>query len=334
MTLPELHLADWRRTKDTLHLYCQIVGKVRLATTAPRNHWWNAPLYVDVRGLTTRRLHHKETTFQIDFDFVDHSLVVRTHDGRSRSFELDDGVSVADFDARLHQALSELEVDVEIKEHPFGLPMRMPFPEDREHASWDRTAIERYWRILDWTDAAFEEFSGWFSGKSSPVHLFWHSFDLAVTRFSGRPAPPTETDAVTQEAYSHEVISFGFWPGDDNTPDATYYSYISPEPDGLRDQPLPLGDWVAAATGSLAVLPYDTVRQARDPRGALLAFLQGAYEAGARRAGWDTSAFESKWCPTPSQLRQLQATAAHALGRPGYQGAVPIPFSSASEGDD
>jgi hypothetical protein len=321
MALPELHLADWRPTKDTLHLYCQIVGKVRLATTAPRNHWWNAPLYVGVRGLTTRRLHHQETTFQIDFDFVDHSLVVCTRDGRSRSFELADGVPVADFDARLHQALSELGVDVEIKEHPFGLPMTTPFPEDREHASWDRTAIERYWRILDWTDAAFEEFSGWFIGKTSPVHLFWHSFDLAVTRFSGRPAPPIEADAVTQEAYSHEVISFGFWPGDDNTPDATYYSYTSPEPDGLRDQPLPLGDWVTAGTGSLAVLPYDAVRQARDPRGALFAFLQGAYEAGARLAGWDTSTFESRWCPTPSQLRQLQATAAHAFGRPEFSAA-------------
>jgi hypothetical protein len=149
VTLPELHLADWRPTKDTLHLYCQIVGKVRLATTPPRNHWWNAPLYVDVRGLTTRRLHDDDTTFEIGFDFVDHSLVVRTHDDRSRSFELADGVPVADFDARLHRALSELGVDVEVKEHPFGVPMTTPFPEDREHASWDRNAIERYSRILD-----------------------------------------------------------------------------------------------------------------------------------------------------------------------------------------
>ena len=152
MTLPELHLADWRPTKDTLHLYCQIVGKVRLATTPPRNHWWNAPLYVDVRGLTTRRLHHDDTTFQIDFDFVDHSLLVRTHDGRSRSFELADGVPVADFDAWLHRELSELGIDVEIKEQPFGLPIKTPFPQDREHASWDRDAIERYGRILDWSD--------------------------------------------------------------------------------------------------------------------------------------------------------------------------------------
>jgi Family of unknown function (DUF5996) len=321
MTLPELHLVDWRPTKDTLHLYCQIVGKVRLATTAPRNHWWNAALYVDVRGLTTRRLHHDETTFQIDLDFVDHSLVVRTHDGRVGSFDLADGVSVADFDARLHQVLSELGVDIEIKEHPFGVPMTTPFPQDHEHGSWDRDAIERYGRILDWSDSVFEEFSGWFRGKTSPVHLFWHSFDLAVSRFSGRPAPPIPTDAVTQEAYSQEVISFGFWAGDDDVTDAAYYSYTSPEPDGLRDQPLPMGDWVASGNRSLALLPYDVVRTARDPRGVLLAFLQGAYEAGARLAGWNASAFESKWCPDPRQLRELQANAAHDFGRPGFDPA-------------
>jgi hypothetical protein len=316
MTLPELHLADWRPTKDTLHLYCQIVGKVRLATTPPRNHWWNAPLYVDMRGLTTRRLHHNDRTFQIDFDFVDHALIVRTSDGASRSLALADGVPVADFDAGLHRALGELGVDVEIDEHPFGVPMKTPFPRDREHASWDRDAIERYGRILDWSDSVFEEFSGWFNGKTSPVHLFWHSLDLAVTRFSGRAAPPIEADAVTQEAYSQELISFGFWAGDDNVPDAAYYSYTSPEPEGLRDQPLPAGDWVEFGNGSLAILHYDAVRTSADPRGALLAFLQAGYEAGARLAGWDTRSFESKWCPSPAQLDQLQADAAHDFGRP------------------
>ena len=307
--LDELHLADWRPTKDTLHLFCQIVGKVRLATTPPRNHWWNAPLYVDLRGLTTRRLHHNEKTFQIDFDFVDHALRVRTRDGRARSFDLVDGLAVADFDTQLHEVLRELGVDVEIKEEPFGVPMTTPFPLDRAHASWDRAAIERYGRILDWTDGVFEEFSGWFSGKTSPVHLFWHSFDLAVTRFSGRPAPPISADAVTEEAYSHEAISFGFWAGDDNIPDAAYYSYTSPEPERLRDQALPVGDWVASGSGSLATLPYDVVRTAPDPRRSLLAFLQGAYEAGASLAGWDTSSFESKWCPSPSELHDFRSIA-------------------------
>ena len=315
MTLPELHLADWRPTKDTLHLYAQIVGKVRLATTPPRNHWWNAALYTDVRGLTTRRLRHDGTTFEITIDFLDDSLVVSTADGRTRAFGLD-GLSVADFDVRIHAVLEELGVDVEIVEVPFGVPMTTPFPEDREHAAWDGDAVRRFGLVLDWSDSIFQEFSGWFSGKTSPVHFFWHSFDLAVTRFSGRPAPPGSGDPVSNEAYSHEVISFGFWPGDDKVGDAAYYSYTAPEPEGLRAQPLPVGAWTDSGNGSLAVLPYETVRTAPDPRTTLLAFCQGAYEAGARLADWDTTAFSSRWCPTPEQLEQLQTTAAAQLGRP------------------
>jgi Family of unknown function (DUF5996)/Zn-finger in ubiquitin-hydrolases and other protein len=314
-TLPQLHLADWRTTKDTLHLYCQIVGKIRLATTTPRNHWWNVPLYVDVRGLTTRRLRHRRTTFEITIDLVDHALVVRTADGRTKSFGLGSGMPVADFDARIHAILGELGIDVEIREEPFGVSMTTPFAQDLAHASWDREAISRFARILDWSDSVFEEFSGWFNGKTSPVHLFWHSFDLAVTRFSGRPAPPLEADRVTREAYTHEVISFGFWPGDDNLGDAAYYCYTAPEPDGLRDQPLSAGGWVESSTGLLAILPYEAVRTARTPRTTLLAFCQSAYEAGARLAGWDTTSFESTWCPTPEQLRQLHASAAADFGR-------------------
>lgn len=313
--LPELHLADWRATKDTLHLYCQIVGKIRMSTTPPRNHWWHVPLYVDVRGISTRRMHHGGTTFEITFDFVDRALVVATADGRSEGFELRDGLSVADFDRRLHGTLADLGVDVEIKEQPFGVPMTTPFGEDSEHASWDRDAVERFGWILDWSDAVLEEFTGWFCGKTSPVHLFWHGLDLAVTRFSGRPGAPTQGDAVTQEAYSRELISFGFWAGDDNVGDAAYYSYTSPEPDGLRDQPLSVGQWIEFGSGSLAVLPYETVRTAADPRTTLLAFCQSAYEAGSRLAGWDTDAFESAWCPTPSQLKTLHASAAATFGR-------------------
>jgi hypothetical protein len=313
--LPELHLADWRATKDTLHLYSQILGKIRLATTAPRNHWWNVPLYVDVRGVTTRRLHHRDTTFDISMDFVDHAVIVRTADGRTRSFELGNGLPVAEFDARIHAMLRELDIDVEIKEEPFGVPMTTPFAQDVEHASWDREAIERFGRILDWSDSVFEEFSGWFNGKTSPVHLFWHSFDLAFARFSGRPAVPMDADRVTQEAYSQEVIAFGFWAGDDQIGDAAYYSYTSPEPEGLRDQELSAGEWIERGSGSLAVLPYETVRTARDPKTTLLAFCQSAYEAGARLAGWDTGGFESTWCPSPGQLQQLHASAAADFGR-------------------
>jgi hypothetical protein len=316
MTLPELHLADWRPTKETLHLYVQIVGKIRLATTPPRNHWWNVPLYVDTRGLTTRRLHYQGTTFEIAFDFVDHVLIVRTADGRARSFELRSGESVAEFDRRLHAALAELDIDVEIKEEPFGLPMTTPFPRDLEHASWDRDAIERFARILDWSDSVFEKFSGWFNGKTSPVHLFWHGLDLAVTRFSGRRGAALEADLVTQEAYSHEVISFGFWAGDDTVGDAAYYSYTAPEPERLRDEPLSCGEWIEYGSGSLALLPYESVQSARDPQTTLLAFCQSAYEAGARLAGWDTSGFESRWCPTPAQLKEFHATAIAEFGRP------------------
>jgi hypothetical protein len=193
--------------------------------------------------------------------------------------------------------------------------MTTPFPEDVSHASWDRDAIVSFGRILDWSDSVLEEFSGWFNGKTSPVHLFWHSLDLAVTRFSGRPGVPVDADSVTQEAYSQELISFGFWAGDDNLGDAAYYSYTAPEPEGLRDQPLPGGEWIAFGSGSLAILPYEAVRTARDPKATLLAFCQSAYEAGARLAGWDTSGFESRWCPSPTQLQQLRASAAATAGR-------------------
>ena len=178
--LPPLPLDEWEPTKDTLHLWAQIVGKVRMASSPPRNHWWHVPLYVDVRGLTTRRMHAASgVTFQIDFDFVDHRLVVRTNDGASESFELVDGLTVAEFDEKLHATLAAVDADVAILEVPFGVRMTTPFPDDREHAAYDRDAVERFWHILDWTDGVFEEFAGWYCGKTSPVHLFWHSLDLA-----------------------------------------------------------------------------------------------------------------------------------------------------------
>jgi Family of unknown function (DUF5996) len=305
--LPELPLAEWEETKDTLHLWVQIVGKVRLASTAPRNHWWHVPLYVDVRGLTTRRMHAGNGVgFEIGFDFVDHRLVVMTNRGDVESFELLDGLSVADFDGKLHAILAKLDVDVAIHETPYRVPTTTPFPQDRKHAAYDREAVERFWRILDWTDEVFEEFAGWFCGKTSPVHLFWHGLDLAVTRFGGRRAPVLpKAGSVDREAYSHEVISFGFWAGDQNMREPSYYSYTAPEPAGLRQQPLrPEGaSW--PEQGSLALLPYEAVRRAADPRAALLAFLESAYEAGAKTAGWDRADLESSWCPTPPELSDL-----------------------------
>ena len=315
--LPALPSDAWEPTKTTLHLWVQIVGKVKLATTAPRNHWWNVPLYLDVRGLTTRRLHHAQVSFQIDFDFVDHRLLVRTSRGQQGSFRLQEGLSVACFDRQLHHLLDQLGVDVPIREDPYGVPISTPFPNDTEHAAYDPDSVLRYWQVLDWVDTVLEEFSGWYCGKQSPVHLFWHSLDLAVTRFSGRRAPPRAgADPVTREAYSHEVISFGFWPGDDNVPDAAYYSYTAPEPKGLREQPLAVGSWIpSGASSSLAIVPYEEVRTSDDPRRMVLAFCESAYEAGARLAGWDTAAFTSSACPTPEELQELQVTAAGQFGR-------------------
>ena len=307
--LPAIPLEPWEPTQNTLHLWAQIVGKIRMASSPPRNHWWHVPLYVDVRGLTTRRLHAQNgVSFEIAFDFVDHRLVVQTNRGGVESFALVDGLSVSSFDEQVHAALRSLDVDVKILESPFGIPtMTTRFPADYEHASYDQDAVERYWRVLDWTDWVFEEFSGWFCGKTSPVHLFWHSFDLAVTRFSGRRAPPLpDADHVTQEAYTHEVISFGFWAGDANVREPSYYSYTAPEPAGLRDQPLVDGaTWVEQGAGSLALLPYEVVRTSADPRRTLLAFLQAAYLAGAETAGWDTGELASSFCPPPAAVKEL-----------------------------
>src|SRR5712691_11660367 len=204
--LPELPLTEWEPTKNTLHLWAQIVGKVRLASTAPRNHWWHVPLYVDVRGLTTRRMHAKSgVSFEIDFDFVDHRLAVATNGGAVESFELVDGLSVAEFDEKLHTTLARLGVDVTIRETPYEVPMTTPFPADREHAAYDRDAVERFWRILDWTDEVFEEFAGWYCGKTSPVHLFWHSFDLALSRFGGRRARTPLPARLTRTRWSRSA---------------------------------------------------------------------------------------------------------------------------------
>jgi uncharacterized protein DUF5996 len=300
IALPELPLAAWEDTKTTLHLWSQIVGKVRLASTTPRNHWWNVTLYLDVRGLTTRRMHATNgVVFQIDFDFVDHRLVVKTNRGETESFELVDGLSVASFDEQLHATLARLGVDVAIRESPFGLPVTTSFTADREHASYDADAVERLWRILDWTDGVLEEFAGRFCGKTSPVHLFWHGFDLAVARFGGKRAPERgDVNAVDRQAYSHEIIPFGFWVGDQIVREPTYYSYTSPEPAGLRETPLAPAEarWIEYGAGSLAVLSYDDVRTAAAPRGTLLEFFESAYQAGAGTAGWDREALA--WEPT------------------------------------
>jgi hypothetical protein len=298
-------LSEWADTKQTLHLWAQIVGKVRMASSPPRNHWWHVPLYVTVRGLTTRRLHGADgSSFEIDFDFLEHRLVVRTDRGELETFPLRDGLSVSEFDTKLHATLQALGIDVPIREIPFGVPVTTPFTSDREHASYEPEIVQRFWRALEWADAVFEEFAGWYCGKTSPVHLFWHSLDLAVTRFGGGRAPTlAQADPVTREAYSHEAISFGFWPGDENVPDASFYSYTAPEPEGLRQGALrpDTAVWTDQGGGSLARLSYEDVRAAADPRATLLNFLESAYRAGADAAGWDRAELASTWCPGPGE---------------------------------
>jgi hypothetical protein len=306
LQLPALPLESWESTKDTLHLWLQIVGKVRLAVAPGRNQWWHVPLYVDVRGLSTRRMHTNGIGFEIEFDFIEHELVVRTDRGDIVAFPFRDGLSVAEFDRDLHRVLTDVGVDVEIREQPYKIPGSPPFRDDGEHASYDAAAVSRFWRILAWSDSVFDEFAGWFNGKSSPVHLFWHSLDLAVTRFSGRAAPAMpEADLVTREAYSEEFISFGFWAGDDRVGEPSYYSYTWPEPEGLRAHPLRPEAAYRQQDGTLALLPYESLRAADDPWKSLLAFLQSAYDAGSIAAGWDREAFRSSWSPPPNELEAL-----------------------------
>ncbi len=291
---PEMPLNAWRSTKDTLHLYMQIVGKIRLAMHPRINHWWHVPFYVSPRGLTTRAIPFEGGSFEIEFDLRDHELKMRTSGGGTEDFALYDGLTVADFYESVFANLAKLGIRPTIKPVPYEAPSSTPFAENNENSSYDKDYVERFHSILVAVDDVFEEFRGRFTGKSTPVHLFWHSFDLALTRFSGKAAPPRETvNRVEREAYSHEVISFGFWFGDDNVPAPAFYSYTAPEPEGLADEPLPApAAWQEANGSHMALLMYDDVRQSDAPREAILQFLESAYRAGARRAGWDADSFE------------------------------------------
>src|SRR4051812_33782223 len=225
--LPPLPLEEWKATKDTLHLWAQIIGKTRLAIMPMRNHWWNATLYPSARGLTTRRMPVDTHNLELELDLIEHRVSARTSDSDA-SFALYDGLSVADFHERFNDMLDRLDVRVDIKAEPFGVSMTTPFPDDHDHASYDTDAVARFLRVLQWSADVLEEFAGWYCGKSTPVHVFWHGFDLATSRFSGVRAPARSgVDAVTAEAYSHEVISFGFWAGDKNNPLPAYYSYTA-----------------------------------------------------------------------------------------------------------
>lgn len=292
LIFPAMPLEAWRPTKNTLHLYLQIVGKIRLAMHPRINHWWHVPLYVSPRGLTTRAIPYHGGNFEIEFDFKDHALKITTSGGGYEDFSLYDGLTVADFYSSVSANLAKLGIKPKIWAVPYEAPSTTPFAEDTENKSYDREYVERFHHILVGVDDILEEFRGRFIGKSTPVHLFWHSFDLALTRFSGKAAPTMpEANMVTREAYSHEVISFGFWFGDDKPNSVAapaFYSYTAPEPAGLANEPLSPSSakWVGANGAHLALLMYDDVRELPNARDVILDFLESAYEAGGRVANW------------------------------------------------
>lgn len=297
---PAIPLAEWRDTKETLHRFAQIVGKIRLAASAQRNHWWNVPLHLTGRGTTTRPMGQVDGNpiFAMDFDFVAHQLLVSALDGRQVSLPLA-GRSVASFYRAVMESLDALDIRVRLAvPRPFDLPdSARPYAEDTEHAVYDPGHANRYWRVLSQVASVLEEFAAEYSGKVSPVHHFWHTFDIAHSRFSARRVEqPPQADPVTREAYSREVISFGFWFGDDTFPEPAFYSYTAPEPAHLTGEPLrpAAARWADRGGSHLAVLPYDEVRTAPDPRAAVLDFYESAYRAGARGAGWE---IERMACP-------------------------------------
>jgi hypothetical protein len=294
---PPLPFADWKDTCVTLHMWTQIVGKIRLALTPWTNHSWHVPLYVSARGLASSPISYGTRVFEIDFDFVEHLLWISTSDGQTRTVELRPR-TVADFYRELFDKLDDLGLQVQIHGRPNEVENAIPFAQDQSHAAYDPVYANRFWRVLLQADRLFKQFRAGFIGKNSPVHFFWGSFDLATSRFSGAEAPPHPggvtncPDWVTREAYSHEVSSCGFWPGNEAMPMPLFYSYAYPTPPGFGAAPVrPAGARFEASLGEF-VLPYDAVRQATLPDAMVLDFLQSTYEAAAGLGGWDRRALE------------------------------------------
>jgi hypothetical protein len=289
---PTLFWDDWKDTADTLHMWTQIVGKTRLALHPLQAHWWNVPLYVTARGLGTAAMPYGDEMLEVEFDFVSHALRFRLSTGAELARPLR-SQSVAAFYAEYIQSLAELGVKVDLWPVPVELKEPIPFAEDTQHATYDPDAAHRFWRVLTRADQIFQRFSASFLGKVSPVHFFWGSFDLAVTRFSGRPAPPREgADPVTQEAYSHEVISAGFWPGNGGFGEAAFYCYAAPAPAGFETASIrPASASYNAELGEF-LLKYDDLRAEPSPDDALMAFLESTYDAAAELAKWNRAALE------------------------------------------
>ena len=290
--LPTLPFDSWKDTQATLHMWGQIVGKVRLKLCPLVNHWWNVPFYVTARGLTTSAMPYEGGDVEVLFDFIDHKLIVETSDGSTRTLALRPQ-SVAEFYRSFMTALAELGVNIRIWTTPCELPDPIPFEKDTVHKSYDAEAAHRFWRILVWVDAVLKEFRGGFIGKASPVHFFWGSFDHAVTRFSGRRAPERPgADSITREAYSHEASSAGFWPGGGDIKGPAFYSYAAPEPPGFAEQRVRPAAAFYHPQMNEFLLMYDDVRSAESPKAALMEFLQSTYEAAAVCGNWDRKSLE------------------------------------------
>ena len=294
---PALRLDDWKDTYHTLHMWTQIVGKIRLELTPKVNHWWNVPLYVSSRGLTTSVIPYGGRQFEMEFDFVEHKLIVRTTDAKTLSVPLAPR-SVADFYKEVMSGLRSLGIEVQIWKIPVEVANPIAFDQDKIHAAYDAGYVQRLWQILLSADCVFKTFRSRFVGKSSPVHFFWGSFDLAITRFSGRRAPErNDPDPVLrrimQEAYSHEVISAGWWPGSGDIQEAAFYCYAAPTPTGFGEQAVrPREAFYHSGLGEFVLL-YDQVRQVKSPSTAVLDFLQSTYEAGATTGKWNRAALEA-----------------------------------------
>jgi uncharacterized protein DUF5996 len=312
---PRLGLEEWAATQTTVQRWTQIVGKTRLAFAPMENHWWQVVLYVTDRGLTTSPIPYDDgRTFDVSFDFIDHKLITQTSDGDVRLLPLVPQ-SVADFYAEYMSMLRSLGIEVKIRPVPMEMPDTLRFTEDRTNASYDPDAVHRFWQVLVHSDRVLKEFRARFIGKSSPSHFWWGGFDLACTRFSGRPAPryagviPNCPDYVMLEGYSHECISAGFWPGNIGGPitEPSFYAYSYPEPPGYDAAPMrPEGAYYHQVMREW-VLPYEAVRTSADPSQAMLEFLQGTYAAAADRANWDRKALErpADWAPPPSAARGM-----------------------------
>lgn len=286
-SLPALRYADWADSKDTLHLFLQIIGKIGLKTHPKLNHWWHVTLYPHVRGLTTGRIPYEGTGFEIMYDMIDHKVIISLNDGRQEAFETA-GLTVADFYRGLFSRLENLGVSVSIVAVPYDNKSTQPFPKDTAPRAYDKKAISDFWRALCSIASSFEVYRSHFVGKQSPVQLYWHSFDLVVTRFSGRAHPLKGGTQSDREAYSHQAISVGFWPGDDSFPEPAFYGYAYPEPVGMNMVPLKpdAAFWTEKNGGALGILRYEDVSNASVPSRSILSFIQSLYEGAAIKSDW------------------------------------------------